>query len=83
MTTLTIRDLDDALEERLRHRAARNGRSMEAEARQILREALPIQTASGADLVERIRARFAPLGGVVLQTAEREPIQVRQQLTDP
>lgn len=32
-TTLTIRQLDPALKERLRVRAARNGRSMEAEAR--------------------------------------------------
>jgi len=31
MTTLTIRNVDGALKERLRVRAARNGRSMEAE----------------------------------------------------
>jgi plasmid stability protein len=82
MTTLTIRDLDDALEERLRSRAARSGRSMEEEARQILSDALPLQTATGADLVQRIRARFSAIGYVDLQEAEREPIQDRQYLID-
>jgi phosphopantothenoylcysteine decarboxylase / phosphopantothenate---cysteine ligase len=39
MASLTIRQLDDALKKRLRMRAARNGRSMEDEARVILRQA--------------------------------------------
>jgi plasmid stability protein len=38
MTTLTIRNVDAAIKER--KRAARNGRSMEAELRQILSETL-------------------------------------------
>lgn len=36
MTTLTIRNFDDALKERLRICAAEHGHSMEAEARRIL-----------------------------------------------
>ncbi|WP_250289866.1 FitA-like ribbon-helix-helix domain-containing protein [Frankia sp. CiP1_Cm_nod1] len=40
MAALTIRDLDDEVKARLRVRAAHNGRSMEAEARAILRAAL-------------------------------------------
>jgi plasmid stability protein len=40
MGTLTIRDLDDAVKDRLRVRAATNGRSMEAEARAILAAAV-------------------------------------------
>ena len=40
MATLTIRDLDDSLKLSLRMRAARHSRSMEEEARQILRHAL-------------------------------------------
>jgi antitoxin FitA len=36
MPTLTIRNIEPALKERLRVRAARNGRSMEAELRHIL-----------------------------------------------
>jgi len=39
MASITIRQLDDALKQRLRLRAARNGRSMEDEARTILRTA--------------------------------------------
>jgi phosphopantothenoylcysteine decarboxylase/phosphopantothenate--cysteine ligase len=37
MASMTIRGLDDGLKQRLRLRAARNGRSMEDEARTILR----------------------------------------------
>jgi plasmid stability protein len=40
MAMLTIRNLDDALKTRLRIRAAEHGRSMEEEARRILRDAL-------------------------------------------
>ena len=40
MASLTIRKLDDALKKRLRLRAAQNGRSMEDEARTILRLSL-------------------------------------------
>src|SRR5262249_38500346 len=36
MASLTIRQLDDAVKRRLRLRAARNGRSMEEEARHLL-----------------------------------------------
>ena len=38
MATLHIRDLKDSVKEKLRVRAAQNGRSMEAEARAILEE---------------------------------------------
>ena len=40
MAQLLVRDLDDALVAALRARAARNGRSAEAEHREILRAAL-------------------------------------------
>ena len=38
MATLTIRNIDPAIKERLRVRAAEHGRSMEAELRAILNE---------------------------------------------
>ena len=38
MATLTIRNVDAALKERLRVRAAQHGHSMEAEVRDILKE---------------------------------------------
>jgi antitoxin FitA len=40
MATLTIRNLDPAIKERLRIRAAHNGRSMEAELRAIVTDAI-------------------------------------------
>jgi plasmid stability protein len=75
MATLTIRDLDDDLKQRLRIRAAHRNQSMEEEARQILKAALLAPGAPDADLAQRIRARFAAFGGVVLPTVEREPVR--------
>ena len=40
MTSIAVRNLDDGLKRRLRIRAAENGRSMEQEARDILKAAL-------------------------------------------
>lgn len=40
MSTLTVRNLDEDVKRQLRIRAAENGRSMEAEAREILRAAV-------------------------------------------
>jgi plasmid stability protein len=64
MAALTIRNIDSALKERLRVRAARNGHSMEAELRDILRDALAGEQARQPNLAEAIRRRFAPFGGV-------------------
>ncbi len=73
MTMLTIRNLEPALKERLRVQAARNARSMEAEARDILRQALVVpEAAAERSLYERVRERFAPLGGVELEVPARE-----------
>lgn len=75
MATLTIRDLDEALKSKLRLRAAHHNRSMEEEARQILRAALSPNASNETDLATRIRARFAGLGDVELPIAEREGVQ--------
>ena len=64
MATLTIRNVDAAVKERLRVRAARHGRSMEAEIRSILSEAVvDDRDRLEPNLAEAIRRRFAPLGG--------------------
>lgn len=80
MANLTIRNLDPAVKERLRIRAARHGHSMEAEARRILQAALPETKRPERNLYERIRARFEPLGGVDLEVpprgSTREPPRV-------
>ena len=60
MTDLLLPDIDDALRDGLRRRAERNGRSIKAEARDILREALPEDERGG--LGTRIAARFADRG---------------------
>jgi antitoxin FitA len=65
MATLTIRNVDAGVKERLRVRAARHGRSMEAEVRSILSEAVAAdRDRPEPNLAEAIRRRFAPLGGV-------------------
>ena len=73
MATLTIRNFDAAVKERLRVRAARHGRSMEAEARTILGEAVAAESDESApNLAEAIRRRFAALGGVDLELPPSE-----------
>ncbi|MDE0044718.1 MAG: plasmid stabilization protein [bacterium] len=72
MASITIRNLDDDVKTRLRVRAAGNGRSMEEEARLILRDAVGRKPRS-RNLAEAIRARIAPLGGVDLELPPREP----------
>jgi antitoxin FitA len=73
MATLTIRNIDATVKERLRVRAARHARSMEAEARTILSEAVAAEReAPEPNLAEAIRRRFAPLGGVDLEPTPRE-----------
>jgi plasmid stability protein len=71
--TLTIRNLEDPLKSRLRLRAAARNRSMEEEARQILRAALQENVAPTEDLGSRIRSRFAALGDIQLALEPREP----------
>jgi plasmid stability protein len=73
MATLTIRNVEAAVKERLRVRAALHGRSMEAEARTILSEAVAGEPdESEPNLAEAIRRRFAPLGGVDLELPPSE-----------
>jgi antitoxin FitA len=75
MASITIRRLDDAVKARLRIRAARHGRSMEEEARQVLSAALAEEPRRALNLAESIRRRIEPLGGVDLELPVREPIR--------
>lgn len=72
MASITIRNLDDHVKTRLRVQAADNGRSMEEEARLILRKAVEPKT-SHRNLARSIRARVAHIGGVDLELPPREP----------
>jgi plasmid stability protein len=73
MATLTIRDLEPSVKERLRVRAAKNGRSMEEEVRLILRQATAEEVKRERGLGTAIHELFAPLGGVELEIPPREP----------
>jgi plasmid stability protein len=72
MASITVRNLDDGLTRQLRVRAARRGRSMEDEAREILRTALATAGEASPNLATAIRRRFATLGGVELDIPPRE-----------
>lgn len=56
MGMITVRNVDDSVKRALRERAARHGRSMEAEVRSILVDAVSRQDAP--NLYESIRTHF-------------------------
>ena len=77
MATITVRNIEDSVKRRLRIRAAENGRSMEAEARDILRTALDQEAPlpPPKNLATAIHERFAPYGGVELDIPPRQPMR--------
>jgi antitoxin FitA len=60
MGQLIVRGLDDSLIQTLKQRAARFGRSAEAEHRAILEQALRPETETFAEAAARLRARTPP-----------------------
>jgi len=73
VAALSIRNLDETVKQRLLLRAARHGRSMEAEVRAILTEAVR-ESGDSAALFTALLDRFGVLGGVDLELpARREP----------
>ncbi len=62
MAQLVVRNLDADVKTRLGRRAARHGRSMEAEVRQILADAVASDEPAAGSLGSRLAARFAGLG---------------------
>lgn len=74
MASITIRNLDDDVKRRLRVRAAEHGRSMEEEARDILRQVVG-QPSAPKNLGEAIHARFAAVGGIDLAPTQRGPMR--------
>jgi plasmid stability protein len=75
MASITIRNLDEKTKARLRMRAARHGRSMEEEARTLLRAALREDSPPRGNLARTIQARFRRWGGVELRLPAREPMR--------
>ena len=62
MAQFVVRHLEDAVKARLQRRARRHGRSMEEEAREILRSAVQKDNASTGGLGSEIAALFAKVG---------------------
>ena len=75
MASITVRNLSDGVKRRLRIRAAENGRSMEEEARVILREAVGREETPAKGLGTAIHKLFKPFGGVELEIPPREPLR--------
>lgn len=74
MASITIRNLDDDIKRRLRVRAAEHGRSMEEEAREILREVVG-DVRPPLNLAHRLRTRVAKTGGVDLVIPARDSLR--------
>jgi plasmid stability protein len=74
MATITVRDIEDEMTDRLRARAAEHGRSVEEEVRQILRAALD-RPCEPKNLMDSIRSRVEPIGGIDLALPPREPMR--------
>jgi plasmid stability protein len=71
MASITIRNLDETVKRKLRVRAAQRNRSMEDEARDILRTALAQEPAQAGNLADAIRRRVEPFGGFELALPAR------------
>lgn len=74
MASTTIRNLDDAVKRRLRIRAAEHGRSMEEEAREIIRQAVG-QPSAPKSFGHSIHQRFAALEGIDVAPKGRTPMR--------
>lgn len=71
MAALTNRNVDEAIKQSLRIRAAQHGVSMEEEARRILREAL-VQVSPPQAPGERLKQRFAKVADAAFELPSRQ-----------
>jgi plasmid stability protein len=72
VAAISVRDLDEDVAIRLKVRAARHGRSMEAEVRAILTDAVTAAEDEQFNLAEAVRERFAAIGGIDLDVPPRQ-----------
>jgi antitoxin FitA len=70
VAAVSIRNLDDTVRERLRIRAAAHGRSMEAEMRAILVDAVR-EPSDDQGVLSALAERFGELGGIDLDVPSR------------
>ena len=62
MAQFVVRNIEDEVKARLQRRAARHGRSMEEEVRDILRNAVRVEDVSTGGLGTEISSLFAKVG---------------------
>lgn len=75
MSSITVRNIEDEVKQRLRVRAAEHGRSMEEEVRVILRSALGWDETPAKGLGTALHELFKPFGGVELDIPPRAPMR--------
>ena len=80
MASITIRNLDDEIMQRLRVRAVERGHSVEEEARDILRRFMS-ECSAPRNLAAAIRARVAPADRFDLALPAPEPMREPPQFT--
>ena len=82
MAAISVRDLDDEVATQLKVRAARHGRSMEAEVRAILTDAVTSNPGDFLNLAQAIRERFAGSDGLELEVPDRRDLPRAAELPD-
>lgn len=75
MNQITIQNFDDDLKNRLQKRAEYNRRSLEEEAKEILKAALAENIQEPSNLAVTIQQRFAHVGDFQLPKIVREPLR--------
>ncbi len=79
MASITIRNLKDETKKKLRMRAAENGRSLEAEARDILDRSAaapkPVKPMNGLEIFKPLRDLVEKYGGFELELPPRTPVR--------
>ena len=75
MNSITIQNFDDDLKNRLQKRADSSGRSLEEEAKEILRAVLTEKEHNPLNLALAIERRFAHFGDFKLPIIPREPLR--------
>ena len=75
MAHITIRNLDEDILRKIRLRATENGRSMEEEARAILRHALTEDPMPEKGLGTAIHQLFKAASGIELEISPRQPMR--------
>jgi plasmid stability protein len=72
---MTIRQLDETTKRLIKQKAAKHNRSMEAEAREILRKGARAPDEDDEHLVTKIRRMVDEFGGVELKLPARTPMR--------